>query len=240
VKARGGARLSPGTFGDPPHTLLPTHISLKKKTLEFVWPVKYGHHCILMCIITSKSNVRVAYRWASSNRASLFASHPFRNTGCWCGFQLGKLIKRLARRYPQNQYFEGPNLSAGGRIRGRGMLMRGAGELLEAKGSDRRQAPPLQGEGRRLAQRACLRDQSRDRLATSNVTYESGPRKETHWGIETSGALFCPLIGMWLNGDTVQIGSAAHFSLSDQLILTFRVLTPSSSSPSEQGSGKFW
>jgi len=30
VEARGGARLSPETFPDPSHALLPTHISLQK------------------------------------------------------------------------------------------------------------------------------------------------------------------------------------------------------------------
>jgi len=45
VEARGDARLSPGTFPDPPHALLPTHISLQKKSLDFVWPITFGHHC---------------------------------------------------------------------------------------------------------------------------------------------------------------------------------------------------
>ena len=31
----GGTRLSPGTFPDPPHALLPTHISLQKKVTRF-------------------------------------------------------------------------------------------------------------------------------------------------------------------------------------------------------------
>ena len=43
MEARGGARLSPGTFPDHPHVLLPTHISLQKKSLDFVWLVTYGH-----------------------------------------------------------------------------------------------------------------------------------------------------------------------------------------------------
>jgi len=43
--ARGGARLSPGTFPGPPHALLPTHISLQRKSLDFVWLITYGHHC---------------------------------------------------------------------------------------------------------------------------------------------------------------------------------------------------
>ena len=34
---KGGARLSPGTFPDPPHALLPTHISSQKGSLDFVW-----------------------------------------------------------------------------------------------------------------------------------------------------------------------------------------------------------
>jgi len=45
VEARTGARLSPGAFLDAPHALLPTHIKLQKKSLDFVWPVTYGHHC---------------------------------------------------------------------------------------------------------------------------------------------------------------------------------------------------
>jgi len=45
VEARGGARLSPGTFPDHPHALLPTHISLQRKSLDFVWLITYGHHC---------------------------------------------------------------------------------------------------------------------------------------------------------------------------------------------------
>jgi len=44
-EARGGARLSPGAFPDPPHALLPTHINLQKKSLDFVWLITYGHHC---------------------------------------------------------------------------------------------------------------------------------------------------------------------------------------------------
>ena len=44
VEARGGARLSSGTYPDPPHAMLPTHISLPKKSLHFVWPGTYGHH----------------------------------------------------------------------------------------------------------------------------------------------------------------------------------------------------
>jgi len=43
VEAREGARLSPGTFPVPPHALLPTHISLQKKSLDFVWLITYGH-----------------------------------------------------------------------------------------------------------------------------------------------------------------------------------------------------
>ena len=35
MEARGGARLSSGTFPDPPYALLPTHISLPKKSLDF-------------------------------------------------------------------------------------------------------------------------------------------------------------------------------------------------------------
>jgi len=35
VEARGGARLSPGTFPDPPHALLPTHISKKSHSILF-------------------------------------------------------------------------------------------------------------------------------------------------------------------------------------------------------------
>ena len=45
MEAREGARLSPGTFPVPPHALLPTHISLQKKSLDFVWLDTYGHHC---------------------------------------------------------------------------------------------------------------------------------------------------------------------------------------------------
>ena len=45
VEAREGAPLSPGTFPDPPHALLPTHISLQQKSLDFVWLITYGHHC---------------------------------------------------------------------------------------------------------------------------------------------------------------------------------------------------
>jgi len=47
VEERGGARLSPGTYPDPPNALLLTHISLRKKSLslDFVWLVTYGHHC---------------------------------------------------------------------------------------------------------------------------------------------------------------------------------------------------
>jgi len=47
VEARGGVRLSPGIFPNPPHAVLPTHISLHthKKLLDFGWPVTYGHHC---------------------------------------------------------------------------------------------------------------------------------------------------------------------------------------------------
>jgi len=48
VEARGGARLSLGTYPDHPHALLPTHISLQKKSLDFVWLVTYGHHCTLI------------------------------------------------------------------------------------------------------------------------------------------------------------------------------------------------
>jgi len=50
VEARGGARLSPGTFPDPPHALLPTHIGLQKRSLDFVWLITYGHghHCIFV------------------------------------------------------------------------------------------------------------------------------------------------------------------------------------------------
>ena len=47
AEARGGARFPPGTFPDPPHALLPTHISLRKKSLDFVWLMTYGHHCTL-------------------------------------------------------------------------------------------------------------------------------------------------------------------------------------------------
>jgi len=36
VEARGGARLSPVTFPDPPHALLPTHVSLQKKSQDLV------------------------------------------------------------------------------------------------------------------------------------------------------------------------------------------------------------
>ena len=45
VEARGGDRLSLGIFPDPPHALLPTHISFFFKSLDFVWPVTNGHHC---------------------------------------------------------------------------------------------------------------------------------------------------------------------------------------------------
>jgi len=38
VEARGGARLSPGTFSDPPHALLPTHASVQKKSLILFGP----------------------------------------------------------------------------------------------------------------------------------------------------------------------------------------------------------
>jgi len=47
VEATGGARLSPGTFPDPPHALLPTHISSQKGSLDFVWLIFYGHHCTI-------------------------------------------------------------------------------------------------------------------------------------------------------------------------------------------------
>jgi len=43
MEARGGARLSFGTFLDPPHALLLTHVSLQTMSLDFVWPVFYGH-----------------------------------------------------------------------------------------------------------------------------------------------------------------------------------------------------
>ena len=45
MEAREGVRLSLGTFPDPPHALLPTHISLLKKSLDFVWLITYGHDC---------------------------------------------------------------------------------------------------------------------------------------------------------------------------------------------------
>jgi len=45
VEARGGARLFPATFPDPPHPPQPKHISLNKKSLDFVWPVTSEHHC---------------------------------------------------------------------------------------------------------------------------------------------------------------------------------------------------
>jgi len=44
MEAVGGAHLSPGTFPDQPHALLPTHISLQKKSQDLVWPVVCGHH----------------------------------------------------------------------------------------------------------------------------------------------------------------------------------------------------
>jgi len=50
VEARGDARLFPGTSPDPPHALLPTHISLQKKALDFVWFITYGHHCTFILV----------------------------------------------------------------------------------------------------------------------------------------------------------------------------------------------
>ena len=34
-----------GLYPDPPRALLPTQISLQKKSLDFVWLITYGHHC---------------------------------------------------------------------------------------------------------------------------------------------------------------------------------------------------
>jgi len=50
VEARGGARLLPRAFPDPPHALLPTHISSQKKSLDFVRLITYEHHCILVLV----------------------------------------------------------------------------------------------------------------------------------------------------------------------------------------------
>jgi len=52
VEARGGAHLSPGTFPDPSHALLPTHISYKKVTRfclthHHLWTLSYRY--IVLC-----------------------------------------------------------------------------------------------------------------------------------------------------------------------------------------------
>ena len=68
MEAREGARLSPRTFLDPPHALLPTHISLRKKSLDFVWLITYGHHRTLkgrLCRLVVP-NVVVSFRPAES------------------------------------------------------------------------------------------------------------------------------------------------------------------------------